>query len=60
MEDKRITPPFTIDMVKQAISRKGNIQTPKSVVGECGNGWRYGVGLPLAQSFKLQQMLMGK
>jgi hypothetical protein len=26
------TPP-TIDIVKQGISRKGNIQTPKSVVG---------------------------
>jgi hypothetical protein len=29
--------PHTIDIVKQGISRKGNIQTPKSFVGECGN-----------------------
>jgi hypothetical protein len=31
MSGKKTLP--TIDMVKQGISRKGNIQTPKSVVG---------------------------
>jgi hypothetical protein len=27
-----------IDMVEKVISRKGNIQKPKSVVGDGGNG----------------------